>query len=187
MCSSILPGLQPLFRTLRCISPLPLILTHSYTIPFLFLLGTWSCANSFYGNLVCTFGYTLESEIWDTETFRNQRQSWLSQIVEHIILLQNPTTVKGWFESLSNSSSVCFILTKINFLNPFMHLNISYQNSTDYYVWVVFRNECTKTGGPMIIFQNNCNMQVKWHLAEMFYFITLLNCLLNLLTPSQII
>lgn len=85
------------FSGLWGISPLPLILTHSYTIPFLFLLGTRSCPNSFYGNLVCTFGYTLESEIWDTETFRNQGQSRLSQIVEHVILLQNPTqyTMKG--------------------------------------------------------------------------------------------
>lgn len=71
-------------------------------------------------------------------------------------------------------------------LYPFMHFNTSYQNSRDYYLWVLFRNERTKTGEPIIIFQNKCNVQGKWLLTKIFYFITLLKYLLNLLTPQII-
>lgn len=49
-----------------------------------------------------------------------------------------------------------------------MHLSISIRK-VQIIIWVLFRNEYTKTGGPTVIFQNACNMQRKWHFAETFY------------------
>lgn len=72
--------------------------SHTYLPPlFLLLLGTQSRANSFYGNLVRTLEMYLRDRNMGhsviTQCPLNQRQSWLSQIVEHIFICCKPDYV----------------------------------------------------------------------------------------------
>ena len=133
----MLSSLHPLCRTLGHVSPFPTYSHPSLPPLFLCLQGTWSHANSIYGNLI----HTLEMYLRDrnmgychsTVPTKWQTKLAVSNCCTYLYLLQSPQgnmgeTVKGWFETLSNSSNSverCCILTKANNVDPFMHLNIS--------------------------------------------------------------
>lgn len=109
--------------------------SHTYLpLLFLFLLSTRSHANSFYGNFVCTLETYLRDRNMGHSVIPqcplNQRQSWLSQIVEHIFICGKPHYVIYSERMIrvpnsSNSVEGCYILTKVNNVYPFTHLNIS--------------------------------------------------------------